>query len=183
MTSYLLSILFYQWDPSIATSMEEECGLQGDLCWKISLVPIEYLDQRINFPADHHIKTHHNYLPFSWMNWNPENPHCPSECYNFVFCLPYLCGPMLVTELNVAWLLVRVLVAILFVTTTLASDSLLCQILLCPCCVCVWKIHGEGWHSSAGSSSDSQVMWVATLSSNSKNFANFLSFFLFCWLL
>ena len=43
------------------------------------------------------------------------------------------CGPMLVMESNVMGLLVTVLVvAILFVTTTLASDCLLCQILPCP---------------------------------------------------
>ena len=50
-------------------------------------------------------------------------------------------GPMLVTEPNVVWLLVKVLVAIVFVTTTLASKCLLCQIFPCP--RCVLKIHGR----------------------------------------
>ena len=74
------------------------------------------------------------------------------------------CGPMLVTEPNVVWLLVIVLVVVsVFVTTTLASGCLLCQILPCP--RCVWKIYGGGgWHKSAGSSSDGQVIWVARLS-------------------
>ena len=54
-----------------------------------------------------------------------------------------LCGPMLVMKPNVVWLLVTVLVvAIVFMTTTLASGCLLCQILPCP--HCVWKIHGGG---------------------------------------
>ena len=52
------------------------------------------------------------------------------------------CGPMLVTEPNVVWLLVAVLVAIVFLATTLASKFLLCQILPCP--RCVWKINGVG---------------------------------------
>ena len=53
------------------------------------------------------------------------------------------CGPMLVTEPNVVWLLVTVLVvAIVFVTTTLASGCFLCQILPCP--RCVWKIYRGG---------------------------------------
>ena len=46
------------------------------------------------------------------------------------------CGPMLVTEPNLVGLLVTVLVvAIVFVTTTLAFDCLLCQILSCPHCI------------------------------------------------
>ena len=73
---------------------------------------------------------------------------------------------MLVMEPNVAWLLVTVLVAILFETTTLVSDCLLCQILLCT--GCIWKIHGGGRHNLAGSS-DGQVIWVARLSSKLKN--------------
>ena len=79
------------------------------------------------------------------------------------------CGSMLVTEPNLVWLLVTVLVvAVVFVT----SDCLLCQILPCP--RCVWKIHWGGWHNSAGSSSNGQVIWVTTLSSNSKNRENLL---------
>ena len=84
------------------------------------------------------------------------------------------CGPMLVTVPNVVWLLVTVLVvAVMFVTTTFASDCLLCHVLPCP--RCVWMIHEGGWHSSAGSSSDDQVIWVVWLSSNSKNRENPLS--------
>ena len=82
------------------------------------------------------------------------------------------CGSMLVTEPNVVWRLFTVLVvAIVFVTTTLASGCLLCPV---PCPRCVWKIHGVGggWHNSAGYSSDGQVIWVARLSSNSKNSEN-----------
>ena len=52
-------------------------------------------------------------------------------------------SPMLVTEPNVVWLRVTVLVvAVVFLTTTLASDCLLCQVLPCP--RCVWKIHERG---------------------------------------
>ena len=48
----------------------------------------------------------------------------------------YMCGPMLITEPNVVCLLVTVLVvAVVFVTTTLASDYLLCQVLPYPRCV------------------------------------------------
>ena len=51
-----------------------------------------------------------------------------------------VCGPMLVTEPNVVWLLVTVFVVdIVFVTTTLASDYLLFQILPFP--RYFWKIH------------------------------------------
>ena len=83
------------------------------------------------------------------------------------------CGPLLVTGPNVVWQQVTVLViAIVFVTTTLASDCLLCQILPCP--RCVWKIHEGGWHNSAGSFSDGQIIWVARLSSNSKKRENLL---------
>ena len=91
-----------------------------------------------------------------------------------VLSLKLDCDPMLVTEPNVVWLLVTVLVvAILFVTTTLPSNCLLCQILPCPCCV--WKIHSCGeWHNSAGCSSGGQVKWVARLSRNSKNWENSL---------
>ena len=54
-----------------------------------------------------------------------------------------LCGPIVVTEPSVLWLLVTILVvAIVFVTITLASSCLLCQILPCP--RCVWKIHWVG---------------------------------------
>ena len=82
-----------------------------------------------------------------------------------------LCGPMLVTEPNVVWLLVTVLVvAIVFVTTTLASGRLLCWILPCP--RCFERPTETGWRNSAGSSSDGQVIWVARLSSNSKNWEN-----------
>ena len=48
---------------------------------------------------------------------------CGTWLYN---CLTSACGPMLVTEPNVVWLLVTVLVvAIVFVITTFASDCLL----------------------------------------------------------
>ena len=52
-------------------------------------------------------------------------------------------GPVLDLEPNVVWLLVTVLVvAVVFVTTTLDSDCLLCQVL--PCLRYVWKIHKGG---------------------------------------
>ena len=81
-----------------------------------------------------------------------------------------VCGSMLVMEPNAAWLLVTVLVAIVFVTTTLAFGCLLCRILQCP--RCVWKIHGVGLTHFSRSSSDSQVIWVAWLSSKSNNWEN-----------
>ncbi len=101
----------------------------------------------------------------------PNCSHINTTVWRYLWCNSYV---MLVMEPNVVWLLVTVLVvAILFVTTTLASDYLLCQILPCP--RCVWKIYGGGGrHSSAGSSSDGQVIWVARLSSNSKNRENSL---------
>ena len=43
-----------------------------------------------------------------------------------------------------------------------------------PCQRCVGKIHKGGWHNSAGSSSGSQVKWVARLSSNTKKRKNSL---------
>ena len=103
--------------------------------------------------------------------WNAWSSHITKATVTIVglHLVPYQCSSMLVTEPNVVWLLVTVLVAIVFVNTTLASDCLLCQILPCP--RYVWKIHGVGWHNSAGSS-DVQVIWVARLSSNSKNREN-----------
>ena len=102
---------------------------------------------------------------------SPHNLNSLFYCVLSIFVLT--CGPMLVTEPIVVWLLFTVLVAFVFVTTTLASDCLLCQVL--PCLRCVWKIHeGVGWHYSARSSSDGQVIWVARLSSNSKNRENLL---------
>ena len=52
--------------------------------------------------------------------------------------------------------------------TILASDCLLCQILPCPCCV--WKIHGVG--DTIQPDLFLTVIWVARLSSNSKNREN-----------
>ena len=80
-----------------------------------------------------------------------------------------LCGPMLIKEPSVMWLQVRVLVAVVFATTTFASDCLLCQR-----CVLKDPHRDGGWHNSAGFSSDDQVIWVARLSSNSKNRENLL---------
>ena len=78
------------------------------------------------------------------------------------------CGPMLVTDPNVVWLLITVLVvAVVFVTSALASDCLLCLVFLCP--RCVWMIHEEGLPQLSQMSSDGQVIWVARLFSNSKN--------------
>ena len=47
--------LFYQWDSSIATLMEELFGPQRRLCWKktsFGHIPWEYLGQFMNFSAD-----------------------------------------------------------------------------------------------------------------------------------
>ena len=63
-------------------------------------------------------------------------------CYLILILMLY-CRPVLVMEPNVVWLLVTVLVvAVVFLTTTLASDCLLCQVLPSP--RCVWKIHEGG---------------------------------------
>ena len=76
---------------------------------------------------------------------------------------------MLISEPNVVWLLVAVLVSILFVTITLAFVFLVKYFRAHV----VFESSTEGrWHNSAGSSSDRLVIWVARLSSNSKNREN-----------
>ena len=75
---------------------------------------------------------------------------------------------MLVTEPNVVWLLVtELVVAVEFVTTTIVYFAK------------SFRAHAVferstmgGWHNPAGSSPDGQILWVATLSSNSKNREN-----------
>ena len=74
------------------------------------------------------------------------------------------CGPMLVTVPNMVWLLVHLLWLCLWLPHLLPS----------ACLVRSFRAHGiferstkVGWHISAGTSSDGQVMWVARLSSNS----------------
>ena len=82
-----------------------------------------------------------------------------------------VCGPMLVTVPSVMWLLVTLLiVAVILVTTTFFPSI---------CFVKSFRAHAVferftkwGWHDSVGSSSDGQVIWVARLSSNSKNREN-----------
>ena len=95
--------------------------------------------------------------------------HTHTHTHTHTYIYIYIYGPMLVTEPNVVWLLVRLLVAIVFVTTKLAS----------VCFVKSFRAHTVferstewGWHNSGVSSSDGQVILVARLSSNSKNREN-----------
>ena len=46
---------FYnQMNPNTALPMEEVCGPQGGQCWKINLIPLEYLGQPMNSSVDPH---------------------------------------------------------------------------------------------------------------------------------